>query len=165
MVREYVERLYAPAARAHRSLAPDTARELAVWKSRVRAAWPRVTVDHLEASAATTTAELGTTLSLRVRVALADLAPDDVEVQAVSGRVDSQDRIADASCVPLKPVGGPDPEGRWAYEGPLSLDRTGPFGYTVRILPTHRLLASGAELGLVTVPSEEVGEEAGVLMR
>jgi starch phosphorylase len=165
MVREYVERLYAPAARAHRCLAPDTARELAAWKSRVRAAWPRVTVDHLEASAATTTAELGTTLSLRVCVALADLAPDDVEVQAVSGRVDSQDRITDASCVPLKPVGGPDLGGRWVYEGPLCLDRTGPFGYTVRILPSHRLLASGAELGLVTVPSQEAGEAAGVLLR
>ena len=29
MVREYVERLYAPAARAHRALDPDAARELA----------------------------------------------------------------------------------------------------------------------------------------
>ncbi|MFD5639665.1 MULTISPECIES: alpha-glucan family phosphorylase [unclassified Streptomyces] len=165
MVREYVERLYAPAAQAHRSLTPETARELAVWKSRVRAAWPRVTVDHVEASSATTTAELGTTLSLRVRVGLGDLVPDDVEVQAVAGRVDGDDRIADAVCVPLKPTNGPDLEGRWAYEGPLSLDRTGSFGYTVRILPSHRLLASGAELGLVAVPSEETGEGAGLLMR
>ncbi|MFF1453413.1 alpha-glucan family phosphorylase [Streptomyces sp. NPDC058274] len=165
MVREYVERLYTPAARAHRALTPDTARELAGWKSRVRAAWPRVKVDHVEASAATTTAELGTTLNLRVRVGLADLVPDDVEVQAVAGRVDAEDRIADATTVPLKPAGGPDLEGRWAYEGPLSLDRTGPFGYTVRILPTHRLLASGAELGLVAVPTEETAEGAGVLMR
>ncbi|WP_406173565.1 glycosyltransferase family 1 protein [Streptomyces sp. NBC_00996] len=165
MVREYVERLYTPAARAHRSLTADTARELAAWKSRVRSAWPQVTVDHVEASSATTTAELGTTLSLRVRVGLGELAPDDVEVQAVAGRVDSDDRIADAVCVPLKPAGGPDLEGRWAYEGPLSLDRTGPFGYTVRILPTHRLLASSAEVGLVAVPSEEMGEGAGVLMR
>ncbi|WP_406332957.1 alpha-glucan family phosphorylase [Streptomyces sp. NBC_00203] len=165
MVREYVERLYAPAAQAHRSLTADTARELAFWKSRVRAAWPQVTVDHVEASSATTSAELGTTLSLHVRVGLGDLAPDDVEVQAVAGRVDADDRIADAMCVALKPAGGPDLEGRWVYEGPLSLDRTGPFGYTVRILPTHRLLASGAELGLVAVPAEEKGEEAGVLMR
>ncbi|MFD4414337.1 MULTISPECIES: alpha-glucan family phosphorylase [unclassified Streptomyces] len=166
MVREYVERLYAPAAHAHRSLAPETARELASWKSRVRAAWPRVTVDHVEASSATTTAELGSTLSLRVRVGLGEeLVPDDVEVQAVAGRVDSDDRIADAVLVPLKPAGGPDLEGRWVYEGPLSLDRTGPFGYTVRILPTHRLLASSVELGLVTAPSEEAGEGAGVLMR
>ncbi|MPY62438.1 glycosyltransferase family 1 protein [Streptomyces spongiae] len=165
MVREYVERLYAPAARAHRELAPDVARELAEWKARVRAAWHRVTVDHVETSASAATAELGTSLALRVRVGLGDLAPDDVEVQAVSGRVDSDDRIADAAGVPLKPTGGPDEDGRWVYEGPLSLDRTGPFGYTVRILPSHRLLASPAELGLVAVPSEEAGEGAGVLMR
>ncbi|MFF0188058.1 glycosyltransferase family 1 protein [Streptomyces sp. NPDC005244] len=165
MVREYVERLYAPAAHAHRSLTADTARELAGWKARVRAAWPQVTVDHLEATSATTTAELGATLSLRVRVGLGDLVPDDVEVQAVAGRVGTDDRIADAVCVPLKPAGGSDLEGRWVYEGPLSLDRTGPFGYTVRILPAHRLLASGAELGLVAVPSEEPGEGAGLLMR
>ena len=131
----------------------------------MRSAWHEVTVDHVETSVATTTAELGTTLSLRVRVGLGGLAPEDVEVQAVSGRVDEEDHITDATAVPLKPVAGPDPDGRWVYEGPLSLDRTGPFGYTVRILPSHRLLASGAELGVVAVPSEDVVEGAGVLMR
>ncbi|MBV1935814.1 glycosyltransferase family 1 protein [Streptomyces sp. BV286] len=165
MVREYVERLYTPAALAHRAMDGSSAGELAEWKARVRAAWPHVTVDHVETTAATSTAELGSTLSLRVRVGLGDLVPDDVEVQAVSGRVDAEDRITDGSAVPLKPVGGPDLEGRWLYEGPLSLDRTGSFGYTVRILPAHRLLASGAELGLVAGPSEELVEGAGVLMR
>ena len=144
---------------------PDAARELAGWKARVRAAWPGVTVGHVETSAATATAELGTTLALRVRVGLGDLGPEDVEVQAVAGRVDTEDSRQYATPVPMKPAGGPDGEGRWLYEGPLSLDRTGPFGYTVRILPSHRLLASSAELGLVTLPSEEMVEGAGVLMR
>lgn len=165
MVREYVERLYAPAAEAHRAMDPDSARSLAEWKARLRRAWPGVGVGHVETSAATALAELGTTLGLRVRVNLGDLAPEDVEVQAVSGRVDSEDRITDATTVPLKPVGGPDLEGRWVYEGPLALDRTGPFGYTVRILPAHRLLASGAEPGLVAVPSDELAQAAGMLMR
>ncbi|MFJ4696394.1 glycosyltransferase family 1 protein [Streptomyces sp. NPDC088766] len=165
MVREYVERLYTPAAQAHRALDPDAARDLAAWKAKVRAAWPAVTVDHVETSATAPTAELGTTLALRVRLRLGDLTPDDVEVQAVSGRVDAEDRITDGTAVPLKPVGGPDLEGNWLYEGPLSLDRTGPYGYTVRILPDHPLTASGAELGLVAVPSEELVEGAGVLMR
>ncbi|MEU6090397.1 glycosyltransferase family 1 protein [Streptomyces sp. NPDC047085] len=165
MVREYVERLYVPAALAHRALTPDTAGELAGWKARVRAAWPGVRVDHVETTATTATAELGTSVGLRVRVALGELSPDDVEVQAVSGRVDSADRITDAGTVPLKPVGHPDLEGRWLYEGPLFLDRTGPYGYTVRVLPAHRLLASGAELGLVAVPSGEAVEGAGVLLR
>ncbi|MFG2353626.1 glycosyltransferase family 1 protein [Streptomyces sp. NPDC048521] len=165
MVREYVERLYAPAAQAHRALTPDTARDLAEWKARVRGAWHGVTVDHVETTATTATAELGTTVALRVRVGLGELGVDDVEVQAVSGRVDAEDRITDATIVPLKPAAAPDLEGRLVYEGPLSLDRTGPYGYTVRILPTHRLLASGAELGLVAVPSEEVVDGAGVLLR
>lgn len=165
MVRDYVEQLYVPAARAHRTLDVDAAGELATWKARVRAAWPRVAVDHVEASAFGATAELGATLALRVRVRLGELTTDDVEVQAVAGRVDPEDVIADASPVALKPVGGPDAEGRRLYEGPLSLDRTGPFGYTVRILPAHRLLASGAELGLVAVPTEGTGEAAGVLLR
>jgi starch phosphorylase len=165
MVREYVERLYTPAAHAHRSMVPEAARELAAWKARVRTAWHEVTVDHVETSATTATAELGTTLGLRVRVGLGGLGPEDVEVQAVSGRVDEEDRITDATTVALKPNGAPDPDGRWVYEGPLSLDRTGPYGYTVRILPAHHLLASGPELGLLAVPSEETGEGAGVLMR
>ncbi|MFJ9820614.1 glycosyltransferase family 1 protein [Streptomyces sp. NPDC101151] len=165
MVREYVDRLYAPAALSHRALTPDTARELAAWKARVRTAWPSVTVGHVETTAPTATAELGTTVGLRVRVGLGDLEPDDVEVQAVSGRVDEEDRITDATAVPLKPTGAPDLEGRRLYEGPLCLDRTGPYGYTIRILPAHRLLAAGAELGLVTVPSEEAVQGAGVLLR
>ncbi|MFF9488506.1 glycosyltransferase family 1 protein [Streptomyces sp. NPDC014676] len=165
MVREYVERLYAPAAHAHRAMDADAARALAGWKARVRAAWHGVAVDHVETSVTAATAELGSTLALRVRVGLGGLKPEDVEVQAVSGRVDGEDRITGATSVPLKPVGAPDAEGRRVYEGPLALDRTGPFGYTVRILPSHRLLASGAELGLVAVPSEDVVEAAGLLMR
>ncbi|MGG7612837.1 DUF3417 domain-containing protein, partial [Streptomyces sp. ZG43] len=103
---------------------------------------------------------------LRVRVRLGELAPEDVEVQAVSGHVDGDDRISGATRVPLKPApGGPDLDGRWTFEGPLALDRTGSFGYTVRVLPSHRLLASGAEMGLIAVPAEAAGREAGVLLR
>nr|WTB33793.1 alpha-glucan family phosphorylase [Streptomyces sp. NBC_00830] len=168
MVRDYVERLYAPAALAHRSLDAATARELADWKARVRAAWPRVAVDHVEAvapSAAGSSAELGSTLALRVRIALGALEPCDVEVQAVAGRVDSADAISDAQVFPLKPTGGQDLEGRWLYEGPLALDRTGPYGYTVRVLPAHPLLVTSAELGLIALPTEATGDGAGVLMR
>lgn len=168
MVREYVERLYAPAARARRALEPAAARDLAAWKAKVHAAWPGVSVDHVESASDTAecgSAELGATLALRARIALGGLDPDDVEVQAVAGRVDSGDAIADAQVFPLKPAGGQDLEDRWLFEGPLALDRTGPYGYTVRVLPAHPRLATGAELGLVALPAEAAGEGAGVLLR
>nr|WP_202447618.1 glycosyltransferase family 1 protein [Streptomyces sp. SID5468] len=163
MVRDYVERFYAPAAQAHRTVTPDAAAELAGWKARVRGQWPRVAVDHVEAGSLDGTAELGSSLGLRVRVNLGDLAPADVDVQVVAGRVDDSDRIADPQITSLKPAERPDLDGRWLFEGPLALDRTGPFGYTVRVLPAHRLLASPAELGLIAAPAETQGMTAGVL--
>ncbi|MEU0136054.1 alpha-glucan family phosphorylase [Streptomyces sp. NPDC006296] len=168
MVREYVERLYAPAALSRRAMEPEAARGLAAWKTRVRAAWPQVAVDHVEATADTVvggSAELGSALALRVRITLGGLDPEDVEVQVVAGRVDSGDVITEAQTYPLKPAGGHDLEDRRLYEGPLVLDRTGPCGYTVRVLPAHPLLASGAELGLVTVPDAATGDEGGMLLR
>ncbi|MFE0778407.1 alpha-glucan family phosphorylase [Streptomyces sp. NPDC058861] len=169
MVREYVERLYAPAATARRALTPDRARELAAWKARVREAWPKVTVDRVEVGDGladdVADAELGATPVVRVRVALGALAPDDVEVQAVTGRVDADDTLTAPRTVALKPAGGPDLEGRLPYAGTLELDRTGSFGCTVRVLPTHPLLAHPSELGLAALPEETTGEGAGVLLR
>ncbi|EST28466.1 hypothetical protein N566_22710 [Streptomycetaceae bacterium MP113-05] len=172
MVREYVERLYTPAARAHRALDGPAAGRLAEWKARVRREWHRVAVDRVEhagAGAEGASLELGSSLTVRARVALGALAPDEVEVQAVAGRVDESDVLAgaDAVRVALKPAAGPDLEGRWMYEGPLALDRTGSFGYTVRVLPAHPLSSGPAELGLAAVPSAEVasGGTAGVLLR
>jgi starch phosphorylase len=98
-----------------------------------------------------------------VQVSLGALEPADVEVQVVAGRVDEADGISDAAVLALKPSGGPDLTGRHRYEGSLELSRTGPFGYTVRVLPAHRLLASPAELGLVALPAESAGMDAGLL--
>ncbi|MCZ7416424.1 MULTISPECIES: alpha-glucan family phosphorylase [unclassified Streptomyces] len=171
MVRDYVQGLYAPAAQAHRVLdpavAPQAPGELAAWKARVRSAWPRVRVDHVEAAGpASDSLELGGCLTLRVRVTLGELEPAEVEVQAVTGRVDHNDTITDPETVLLKPAGRPDLDGRRLYEGELALDRTGPFGYTVRVLPMHRLLAGPAELGLAAMPTDGAAvTESGVLMR
>ncbi len=154
MVSDYVEQLYTPAAGAARRLdgpGYGRARELAAWKSRVRAAWDRVRVDHVEALGVGDSAELGATVSLRCFVSLGELGPQDVLVQVVHGRVDSADRLADTATAALELA--ETYEGcRFRYEGEVKLDRTGPFGYTVRILPRHELLVSPRELGLVALP-------------
>jgi starch phosphorylase len=162
MVQEYVGSLYAPAATAHRALNAEAAQQLADYVKRVRQQWPTVAVDHVGSGepgdCGEESAVLGRTVPVRVRVALGRLEPHEVEVQAVSGPVDTDDALVEPVTVPLKPAGGPDLEGRWTYEGELALDRTGPFGYTVRILPAHPLLASHAELGLLALPAEEQAE-------
>jgi starch phosphorylase len=149
MVKDYVNLLYAPAAGASRTLAADGyagAKELAGWRSAVLAAWPAVRVQHVESSGLADTPELGATLQLRAEVALGGLSPQDVDVQAAYGRVDESDHLHDIRSVSMTPVGNGEYH---RYEGTIPLDVTGPFGYTVRVLPRHELLASPAELGVV----------------
>lgn len=154
MVRDYVERLYVPAAQATRRLAADDAvgaRELATWKARVRAAWPYVRVDHVAADGVGDAPALGTPILVRTHVDLAGLSPDDVLVELVHGRVDPDDRIVAPRVTALKAAG--DHGGLWRFEGTVSLDHPGAFGYTVRVLPQHGALASAVEMGLLAVPS------------
>jgi glycogen phosphorylase len=151
MVAEYVRRLYAPAAQSsQRMLAEDfaAARSLSAWVGNVVAKWPGVAVLHVDSQlSGTGDAQVGETLTLRAEVALAGLSSEDVEVEAVYGAVDGDERLLDYATVPLRPVGRTD--GMDRFEGDVPLERTGGFGYTVRVLPKNALLASSAELGLV----------------
>ena len=169
MVREYVNTLYTPAAASSRRLADGTgfgpARELAAWKQRVVKAWPQVGVEHVEAEAAGSSGQaLGSALTVRVSVTLGELPPGDVAVEVVYGRPDDADDIVSPSYVTLtaEPAGSA-PSGVMRYSGEVSLDQPGPFGYTVRVLPNHRLLGSRAELGLVTYPHAPAGMTNGDL--
>ncbi|WP_181312809.1 alpha-glucan family phosphorylase [Nocardioides campestrisoli] len=152
-VRDYVRELYAPAARQARLLdgAYEGARDLASWKQRVREQWPSVHVEHVESVDPGDSAEVGSELSLHAYVALGGLAPDDVEVQVVHGRTGHEDELTDFSVVPMSLVESYE-NGRHRFDAALALDHAGPFGYTVRVVPKHRALASVAELGLVALP-------------
>jgi starch phosphorylase len=168
MVREYVHALYVPAAAATRALTDadgfGPARELAAWKQRVIRAWPRVRIEHVESEAAGQ--RLGSALAVRVSVDLGELTRDDVSVEVVSGRPDEDDEIIRPAYATLtaEPGDGADgADGAVRYSGEVSLDRPGPFGYTVRVLPNHRLLDSRAELGLVTYPQAPAGLTNGDL--
>jgi len=152
MLREYVERLYAPAAVASRAMNESYAgaAELASWKSRVVAGWSGVNIDHVETEGLSDSPEIGGGLDLRVFASLGALAPDDVDVQVVHGHVKAEDQLIDTTTQSLV-LGESYEGGRHRFDGHLKLARAGSFGYTVRILPRNAALASPAELGLVVL--------------
>jgi len=173
MVRQYVTELYAPAARASRVLAgldnpagPDSAgqfagaQELAAWKLRVAGGWPGVRIELVEADDGDLSP--GGRLSVRASVALGTLRPEDVTVEVVYGRAGDSDEIVDPATAELR-LDAAGADGVARYSGSAELGQPGPFGYTVRVLPHHRLLAGPAELGLVTVPGAPSGMVNGDL--
>ena len=152
MVREYVDRLYTPAAVSSRAMNDDYAgaTELAAWKSRVRAGWSEVKVDHVETEGLSDMPEIGGGMDLHVFVSLGSLAPTDVCVEVVHGRVKGEDQLVDTETTELS-LAETYEGGRHRFNGHLQLSRAGSFGYTVRVLPRNGALASPAELGLVTL--------------
>ncbi|MFZ2963885.1 MAG: alpha-glucan family phosphorylase [Rhodoglobus sp.] len=152
MVREYVERLYLPAAVAARAVSEpqyQPARDLAAWKARVTAAWPKVHVTHVESGGVDAVPQVGEELHLRATVALDGLSPDDVAAEVAYGRASEGDTLDDVERLPLELAS--EPGQPVVFAGTVPLARAGSFGYTVRVVPRHPLLASPAELGLVTV--------------
>jgi starch phosphorylase len=151
MVRDYVQQYYVPAATSARAMAEDeyaAARDEAAWRAHLLANWHDVRVAHVEATGAGDTPEIGSTLDLRAEVELPGLQPDDVEVQAACGRVDDADGLHEVTTIPMAHE---QTEGaRHWFTATLPLERTGAFGYTVRVLPHSPNMANPAELGVVT---------------
>jgi len=168
MVAEYVETMYVPAARASRALAAGPARDafapardLAAWKQRLKLAWAGVRIEHIEA--ADGERGPGDLLPVRASVALGELSPADVAVEVISGRVNDAEEIVEPGASTLALNGPATADGAVRYAGEARLGRPGPFGYTVRVVPRHPLLASTAELGLVAYPDAPEGMTNGDL--
>jgi len=149
MVRNYVERMYGPAARQGRALGADGARgaaELARWKRRVIDAWPGVSIRRRDVAIAAL--EQGAGLEISVTVTLNGLQPSDLRVECLVAEHDD------------------DPPERWvAFPFDLTLGRINesdgtldcsqslvpPFSgrqtYRIRTYPHHPLLSHPFETG------------------
>jgi starch phosphorylase len=152
MVRDYTKELYAPAAEVSRALNADYhgARDLAVWKAKVRAGWDAVRVEYVESGGIGDAPEVGAVMNVRAFVSLGELSPDDVSVQVVHGKINAEDELTATTLDELRHGESYD-GGRHRFDGDVTLATSGSFGYTVRIVPRNGLLTSSAELGVVAM--------------
>jgi starch phosphorylase len=148
MVKEYVERLYLPAAELGRLAASEdfaVARDLAAWKAHVRALWPSVTIEAHGPHDGQLTIDNG--IDITALVGLGDLSPRDVAVELVWGN-DSAGQLRMPVVVRMS-EGDLAPDGRHVFRGRLVPDRNGALIYGVRVRPDHPALAEPNDVGLV----------------
>jgi starch phosphorylase len=144
MVGEYIATSYLPATQQGRRFAEGHfggAAALAAWKSRVRHAWPNVSLRRLDAPKKRIA--FGESFPVEVAVALNGLAPDDVIVEIVMDHPRQKQRHA-LSAVGTLPETG---ERRFALE--LTPDMCGQLEYRIRAYPCHALLTHPFEMGLM----------------
>jgi len=139
-VREYVEKLYCPAARQNRALAANQgAQHLAEWKKRVADQWHAVHLARVDAPRSQTTH--GEHVVVELKAQLAGLLPHDVRVECVVDQNDGPSTTFRAIEVPSESAA--DVAFRIEFVPPYPGLQT----YQVRMYPFHELLSHPFEMG------------------
>ena len=137
MVGEYMSQLYEPAAQANLDMSKDSfepARERARWYERVEKMWDNVSF--LEVGPGPDGSVLtGRPIPMRAVVNLAGLAPSDVRVEAVIGRVGVNGNLEETEVMSLPSV---EQHGEsYVFLKEFVPHQTGRLGYSLRISPNH----------------------------
>ncbi|MCP4692573.1 MAG: glycosyltransferase family 1 protein [Desulfobacterales bacterium] len=147
MVMDYVNKYYDYAIRQGERLSADNgarARELALWKKKVKKAWPGVRLYRVDQAAKEIPA--GKLLSIEVAADLAGLAPGDVSVVCLVGEKKEDDQFKKPKSFPLTP-GEVDENGKTRFRIDLKPPLPGLQYYKIRAHPHHELLSHPFETG------------------
>ena len=150
MVHEYLTRFYVPASRRGKQMVErnyKTARDLAEWKRKVRAAWAHVTVRSV--GRPEPRVDFGNKVRFSVGVHIDRLVPEDIRVELLLSPAlkDLAEKHAPDAYV-FKPE-GVDEHGDHRYVLDLAPELCGKLEYRVRAYPSHPALSHPFELGLM----------------
>jgi starch phosphorylase len=81
---------------------------------------------------------------LRISVELGEVSPNDVRVQVLHGPIDSQGSLLSSPQICELTIGADH-----VWSGDYVVGRSGAYGLTARVLPSHPLLANAFELGRI----------------
>jgi starch phosphorylase len=150
MVSDYMNKFYHLAATQGRRYAADrhaTARTIAAWKAKVRAAWPQVAVSRLDRPPARIS--FGESLNVEVGVKLAGLNPGDVTVELLLSHTERDGGNGDRRRYALAPQGNVDGSGEARYVLAFTPESCGRLDYRIRAYPRHPDLTHPFEMGLM----------------
>jgi starch phosphorylase len=91
--------------------------------------------------------QIGETLKVEVRMRLGQISPNDLSVDIYYGPVDSKADFLERETIALRDF--TQEENATAFHGEIPCQEVGRFGFRVRVLPFHPLLANPYSLGLI----------------
>jgi starch phosphorylase len=150
MVLQYAENFY---MRAHeRSIrfsgnGYQAAQELSAWKKNIVKKWTGVSIREFSL-AEDRQPTVGEKVRVRTDVVLGGISPEDVLVEVYFGNLNPDGQIVEGAALPLSLVSKMD-DNCYRFEGQMLCLRTGQFGYTARVVPSHDLMTRKYEPGLV----------------
>ena len=136
MVRDYETRYYTPAAKRWDSLLADNvaeAQKMAAQIKRLRSLWKNIHIDPPEREIREPY-RVGDSFQVSTHINLAELTPDEVDVELYYGHLKSLEELSASHVEPMKVLEDRG-NGNYLYGCNLDCDVSGRFGFTVRVTP------------------------------
>jgi starch phosphorylase len=153
MVKDYTERLYIPAARAHGEFSRDGwrgATSVSQWKAQMRKDWPQVRISDVQVGNQDRhQIPVGDSLQVSARVHLGRVDPKYVRVEAYHGAAEN-DILRNPTVTMLAESHRLGENGDYIYKGFIPALESGTYGFSVRVIPTNQNLVQPHELRLIT---------------
>ena len=149
MLGEYIGKFYGPAARQWQRQSADDfagARRLAAWKTKVRSAWPNIALRRTDNPMRRIA--FGENIRFEVTVHLDGLAPEDITVELLFGRPNTNMNSRPPRRFRLE-YQGPCGDGDSLFGIELTPDVCGKIEYRIRAFPSHELLTHPFEMGMM----------------
>ncbi|HNR38793.1 MAG TPA: alpha-glucan family phosphorylase [Acidobacteriota bacterium] len=150
MLEDYVEQFYVQAAMQWRVMTEKKmarAAELAKWRRKLLDGWDQVQIVNVEYRQ-NGDYVIGAPIPVQADLKLGRISPEEVEVDAYFGPVDANDNLQNHDLSPLIFQGEID-KGVYRFSGEIRCQKTGNFGFFIRVLPYHPLLSSQLSLNKI----------------
>jgi starch phosphorylase len=150
MVGEYAQRAYFSASDRHFTITADNyaaAKELAHWKQHLFAHWYNIKIKSIDISEETEV-KVNQVIQIKTLIDLAQMKPEDVQVELYQGPVNDKGEIVGGKSVVME-YQGEDGDHCSIYTGEILYDASGLQGLSLRLLPKHSHLSSLYEPGLI----------------
>jgi starch phosphorylase len=149
MLQDYIVDYYLPAALNWDKIDLskfDEVRSFSAWGESIRKNWGQIKVLEKRADIRRVI-QVGGKLTIEVELGIGPISPADLSVDIYYGPVDSKAQFLDRGTQSLQLCSHKD--GKAVFCGDILCKSVGRFGFRVRVLPCHPLLANPNSLGLI----------------
>lgn len=139
MLMDYTNEFYIHAFKASDRLKADNfdlTRKVTGWVDRMTESWDNIVIKDMETPDLGASLHVGQKIPISIKVALGEISPDDVMVEIVSGRLNSQEQILSFEPVNAT-LSGNGENGVYTFSGEVTCGESGRFGITARIIPKN----------------------------
>ncbi len=143
MLRNYTNEFYIRALRSSQSLSQDNyrlTRETTAWLKKMSDCWERISIEEVDVPNIDSTVYVGQTFPIKINVHLGEIKPEDVRVELISGRLNSQEQILNYSPVPARLQNSSGGNGTYTFAGEVTCVESGRFGVAARVIPNNKHL-------------------------